>query len=103
MAETSKLTRETDDVGDVIVIAVDIDQNEDEQAVRDHIERNDFAGIFVVAPAEMTRMLIGEFGPGVISPPSSPKILLNADQTDAEYFTGVMSAADLLEKAQGAR
>jgi hypothetical protein len=100
LAETSKLTRETDDV---VVIAVDIDQNEDEQAVRDHIERNDFAGIFVVAPSEMTSLLIDEYGPGIINPPSSPKILLNPDQTDAEFFTGVMSAADLLEKAQGAR
>ncbi len=45
MAETSKLTRETDDV---VVIAVDIDQHEDEQAVRDYIERNDFAGIVLL-------------------------------------------------------
>ncbi len=85
------------------MVAVDIDRNDDAQAVRDHIDRNDFAGLFVVAPLEMTEMLTDEFGTVIVIPPRTPKILLNSAQTDADLFTGVKSAEELLAIAEDTR
>lgn len=96
MAETSKLVDQTDDV---VVVALDIDQNEDARAVIDHIDRNAFTGYFAVAPASLTKVLVDVYGTAVITPPQSPKILLNPDQTDSEFMTGVRSAAELRELA----
>ncbi len=88
---------------DVVVVALDVDQNEDAAAVVAHVERNDFAGRFAISPIELTRTLTAEFGNGIITPPRSPKVLVNADQTSAVYFDGVASAEELLEMARDAR
>ncbi len=81
---------------DVVVIALDIDPNEDARAVRDHIDRNDFAGFFAVAPIEMTEMLREQYGTYIITPPLSPKVVVSPDQTSAESLgQGVKSAEEL--------
>jgi cytochrome oxidase Cu insertion factor (SCO1/SenC/PrrC family) len=100
LAEMARLVRMTDDV---VVVAIDLDQNEDAALVLEHIERNDFAGHFAISSQELTRALIDEFGTGIANPPRSPKVLVNADQTSATYFDGVKTAEDLREAAEGAR
>lgn len=93
LAETTKLVRQDDDA---VVIALDIDPNEDAQAVRDHIDRNDYEGIFAVAPIEMTEMLREQYGTYIITPPLSPKVVVTPDQMSAESLgTGVKSAEEL--------
>ncbi|MDO9107699.1 MAG: hypothetical protein Q7U89_01735 [Coriobacteriia bacterium] len=88
---------------EVIVVAIDIDQNEDAAAVKDHIARNDFKGIFAISPPALTGALTDAYGVGVITPPRSPKILVNAAQTSAEYFENVRSAEELRTLADAAR
>ncbi len=89
---------------DAVVIAIDVDPNEDAQMVRDHIARNDYEGMFVVAPIEMTEMLREQYGSYIITPPLSPKVVVNADQTSAETMgRGVKSAEDLRVALEEAR
>lgn len=47
--------------------------------------------------------LTDAYGVGVITPPRSPKILVNAAQTSAEYFENVRSAEELRTLADAAR
>jgi hypothetical protein len=101
LSETTKLVQETDDV---IVVALGIDANENEEAVREHIERNGFEGYFAISPPALTQALVEEYGTYIISPPLSPKVLVNADQTGAESLgRGVKSAEELQALADEAR
>jgi hypothetical protein len=100
LSETTKLVQQTDDV---VVVALDIDANEDEDAVREHIENNGFEGYFAISPSELTQTLVDEYGAFIVSPPVSPKVLVNAEQTSAEPFRGVKSAEELLELAEAAK
>ena len=101
LSETTKLLELTDDV---IVVALDIDANEDEAAVRAHIERNGFKGYFAISPPELTSALVDEYGTFIITPPLSPKILVDAGQSEAQVLErGVKSAEDLLELADAVR
>lgn len=89
---------------DVVVVALDIDANEDEDAVREHIASNGFEGHFAISPPELTQTLTEEYGVFIVSPPLSPKVLVNADQTQAEALDrGVKSAEELLELAEAAK
>lgn len=89
---------------DVVVVALGIDANEDEAALRDHIERNGFKGYFAVSPPELTQALVDEYGTFIVTPPLSPKVLLNADQTEAEALArGVKPAEELKALADDAR
>ncbi len=86
-------------IDDAVVIAIDVDPNEDAQMVRDHIARNDYEGVFVVAPIEMTEMLREQYGSYIITPPLAPKVVVNAQQTSAEAMTRGVKPADELRAA----
>jgi hypothetical protein len=64
---------------DVVHISLDTDPNEDEAKVREHIERNGFGWYFAVAPEELTKALIDEFGLTVVSAPSAPVVFICPD------------------------
>ena len=81
---------------DVVVIGVDADPNEEAQQVIDHVEENGFEGRYVVAPQELTDALVDEFGPSILSPPTSPVVLISADQSSARLLPrGLKSLEDL--------
>jgi hypothetical protein len=101
LSETTKLVEMTDDV---VVVALDIDANEDADAVLEHIERNGFKGYFAVSPTELTQTLVAEYGTFIVSPPLSPKVLVNASQTEATALDrGVKTAEELRALADDAR
>ena len=84
------------DVGDEVVsISLDTDPNEDEQKVKDHTSRNGFHWNYAIAPAEMTKLLIEEFGIGIVNAPSVPMILVCEDQTTRLLGRGVKSVNEL--------
>jgi len=69
-----------DTVGeDVISISLDVDPNEDEERVKEHTQNNGFNWRYSVAPIEMTKSLIDDFGASIVSAPSSPMILICED------------------------
>jgi hypothetical protein len=81
---------------DVVVIGVDADPNEEAEQVIAHVEENGFKGRYIVAPKELTDALVEEFGPSILSPPTSPVVLISADQSSARLLPrGLKSLEDL--------
>jgi thiol-disulfide isomerase/thioredoxin len=79
----------------VISISLDTDPNEDENKVKEHIEKNNYDWYYAISPVELTQSLIEEFGVGVVSAPSVPIILINKDQSATLLKRGIKSSEDL--------
>ena len=80
----------------VILVALNTDPNEDESAVRDHVEQYGLEGRFAVAPQEMTDMLVEEYGADIVSVPTAPVVLVSPDQTSGRLLPrGLKSLEEL--------
>lgn len=71
--EIKKLREEREDF---ISVSLDTDPNENERKVLNHMERQGFDWIYAMAPADLTRSLIAEFGVDVVNAPQAPMILI---------------------------
>ena len=78
----------------VISISIDTDPNEDESRVLEHIERNGFNWYYAIAPAEMTKSLISQFGIGIVNAPAVPMVLICGDNVK-KLGSGVKSVSEL--------
>jgi thiol-disulfide isomerase/thioredoxin len=85
---------------DVISISLDVDPNEDEELVREHALANGFDWRYAVAPPELTRALIAEFGTAIVAAPSAPMILICPEEKARLLKRGVKKAARLQEEIQ---
>lgn len=81
---------------DPVVVELNIDPNEDADAVREHAERHGFDWRFAVSPAHVSEALVEEFGSRVVSAPQSPVILICPDG-DTHVLDKVVSASDLAD------
>ena len=85
-----------EEVGDSVVsISIDTDPNEDESRVLEHIERNGFDWYYAIAPVEMTRSLIDQFGVGIVNAPSVPMILICGNDNVKKLDSGIKSVSEL--------
>ena len=84
----------------VIHISLDTDPNEDEEKVREHIEKNEFDWYFAVSPVELTQALIDEFGLNFVSAPRAPVVLICEDQSTRFLRSGVKSAEELISEIE---
>ena len=91
--EMKKLRTQKGDT--VIEVSLDTDPNEDETIVKGHVKKHGFDWPFVVAPKEMTKALIDEFGIGIVSAPSTPVILVCGDQKTRFLSRGIKTADTL--------
>jgi thiol-disulfide isomerase/thioredoxin len=78
-------------------VALDIDPSERDDAIRAHVERNGFRGIYAASPPDLTRALYDEFGPDIITPSSAPVILLCPGGQKTKLPAGIKSATFLKE------
>jgi len=90
---TKKLEAEADN--EIVSVSIDTDPNEDEERVLDHITRNDFTWLYTIAPIEVTRSLIDQFGRQFVNVPLVPIILVCPDQSTKLLPFGVKSAERL--------
>ena len=79
---------------DLVYISVDVDPNERAEDLARYADDYAYPWHFVVASAEVARSLADTFGPQVLSPPSTPKIILDPDGSASLSF-GIRGAADL--------
>ena len=102
--QQQKITKEFhEEVGDSVVsISIDTDPNEDESRVLEHIERNGFNWYYSVAPAEMTRSLIDQFGVGIVNAPAVPMILI-CNENVKKLDSGIKSVSELKEEVANCR
>ena len=87
--------------GDAIIhISLNTDPNEEEEQVREHLEKNGFDWYFAIAPPEMTRAMIDEFGQEFVVAPSAPVVLVCENQSARLLPRGVKSAEQLNEEVE---
>jgi len=82
------------DSGDVVYISLDVDPNETEPDLARYADEREYPWHFAVAPRVVSRSLAEVFGDQVLSPPSTPKIVIAPDGT-AEVSFGHKPAAEL--------
>jgi thiol-disulfide isomerase/thioredoxin len=97
-----KCQRQSEELSEVgesaTVVSLNTDPNEDAEKVRQHAERNGFDWRFAVAPTEMTKSLVDEFGTTVTNAPSTP-IVVACDDGAAEFFSGSQQSAEQIRSA----
>jgi hypothetical protein len=81
--------------GDLVYIGLDVDPNERGDALAAYAEEQGFDWPFAVASKDVARSLASEFGDQVLSPSSTPLILIGPDGTVIERHFGIRGAAEL--------
>lgn len=76
-------------------IGVDVDPNEPSDELAAYADREGFAWTFTVAPKDVARSLAAEFGDQVLSPPSTPLILIGPGGAVIETHYGIRRADEL--------
>lgn len=79
-----------------VLVAIDIDQNEDAQLIRDAWEARGLTEIVAISPESLTNALVDHFGPEIVTPPRAPIVLISADQTSARLLPGGLKDAEKL-------
>jgi hypothetical protein len=90
---------------DFIVVALNIDENEDAELVRERAKGQDSEAVrWVVSPKAFTDELVSEFGPSVVVPPTAPIIVIDSEQQGAELMpSGFKDSEALGQAVEGAR
>jgi cytochrome oxidase Cu insertion factor (SCO1/SenC/PrrC family) len=82
---------------DVVYVSLSVDPNELDKDLAAYADRLGFDWAFVVADAEVARSLADDFGPQVLSPPSTPLIIVAPDGTVVHQSFGIHGADDLVD------
>jgi cytochrome oxidase Cu insertion factor (SCO1/SenC/PrrC family) len=83
-------------------ISLGIDPNEDPDSLARYAERREYPWTFSQSSNEFARTLSDEFGPQILSPPSTPLIVLDAESNVAVQEFGFHGPEKLLELLSGA-
>ncbi len=93
-----------DELGDSFVsISLDTDPNEDDDRIKEHLERNDFDWYYSVSPPNLTRLLIDNYGQGIANAPSAPVILICDDGKSKLLGSGVKSSDELKREIESCK
>ncbi len=81
---------------DVAYISLDVDPNERAEDLAEYARREGFDWRFAVAEPEVLRSLVATFGDQILSPPSTPLVILNPEGRVVEQHIGVTGARALV-------
>jgi cytochrome oxidase Cu insertion factor (SCO1/SenC/PrrC family) len=103
-AQQDNVKRAYDDIqaAGVRYISLGIDPGEDPDALVRYAERNDYEWTFVQSPRELSRAFSDRFGSQILSAPSTPLIVLDADGAVATQTFGFHGPDELLAILQEA-
>ncbi len=76
----------------LVYLGVDVDPNEQPDALAAYSRQEGFGWTFVVASREVARSLAATFGDQVLSPPSTPLILVGPDGAVIDVHFGIRKA-----------
>lgn len=85
---------------DLVSIALDIDPNENGEALKAYAASNGFNWIYAISPAEVSRELSNLYGAQFLNPPSAPILVIDRHGVVHPLPFGVKSADDLLKALQ---
>jgi hypothetical protein len=88
------------DSSNVFYLSLDVDPREREPDLADYSAAQEFPWHFAVASPDVARSLADEFGDQILSPPSTPLIVIGPDGNVVHQGFGPMAAADLAQLLQ---
>jgi len=80
----------------LVYLSLDVDPNERPEDLARYADEAGFGWRFVVASREVARSLAADLGDQVLSPPSTPSIVLGPDGSLLEKHLGIRGADDLV-------
>jgi thiol-disulfide isomerase/thioredoxin len=80
---------------DVVYISLDVDPNERAEDLSAYARREGFDWRFAIAPPDVSRALAATFGDQILSPPSTPLVVLGPDGQLIEKHLGIKGADEL--------
>ena len=86
---------ESVDSANVFYLSLDVDPNERAELLADYARSEGFTWRFAIASPEVSRSLAASFGDQILSPPSTPLIVLGPDGQLIEKHLGIKGADDL--------
>ena len=81
---------------DLVYLGLDVDPNEEPDALADYATAEGFSWPFAVSGPDVSRSLAATFGDQVLSPPSTPLILIGPDGNVLDLHFGIRSADELV-------
>ncbi len=91
LRETAKLLKENP--GAYTVLGIDLDSRENTEMIKKHVEKNQFTGMYIAAPTELTKGLIQTVGPRVVQ--SLPQTLIICNKKITYVGDGAFPEAKL--------
>jgi hypothetical protein len=81
---------------DFVSLGIDIDPNENADALKAYVEKNGFDWLYTVAPIEVGREISQLYGSQFLNPPSTPMLIIDRDGNVHTLPFGIKSAEELL-------
>jgi hypothetical protein len=88
------------DRDDFISLGIDIDPNENADALKSYIEKNGFHWRYTVAPREVAREIGQLYGDQFLNPPSTPMLIIDRHGETHPLPFGIKTADDLFNALQ---
>jgi thiol-disulfide isomerase/thioredoxin len=85
---------------DFVSLGVDIDPNENAEALQVYTNQNSFDWLYIVAPTEVSREIGQLYGDQFLNPPSTPMLIIDRNGEVHLLPFGIKSAESLLEALQ---
>ena len=85
---------------DFVSIGLDIDPNENVDALRSYVEDKGFDWYYAVSPADVSREIASLYGNQFLNPPSTPIVIIDRHGNSHPLPFGIKSADDLMQAIQ---
>lgn len=85
---------------DLVSLGLDIDPNENGDALKSYIDSNGFDWYYAVSSADVSREIAALYGDQFLNPPSTPMLIIDRKGVAHPLPFGIKSADDLLEALQ---
>ncbi len=77
-----------------VVVSLDVDTNENDAIVKRYVEQQGWSWRFAVAPRELAQSLATAFGTALLSPPSTPLLVIDP-KGEGHFSTGLKGPAEI--------
>ena len=79
---------------DLVFIALDIDPNENGEALKEYASVNNFSWVYAISPVEMSREISNLYGAQFVNPPSTPILIVDREGVAHPLEFGIKSVED---------
>ena len=85
---------------DFVSIGLDIDPNENADALKSYVENKGFDWYYAISPADVSREIASLYGAQFLNPPSTPIVVIDRHGDAHPLPFGIKSADDLMQAIQ---